>query len=987
MDGKLDAEDILERMPFSYYVINLKDWKIVKSNDPKVIAGRDVCYKAILNKEAPCDSLEGCICKNLIRKGTKAESHIQPLCDMNNTEYLRGEASIIGEDLAFVTYRNISQDVRYFYELDINNKRLKRAEELAGFGYWELNLDTKEIVASEGAMKIYGVESEKASYSLVRSAALPEFREVIDQRINELTENGGEYNLQYKIRRFNDDAIRHIYSVAEFHKEKRTVFGVVHDNTNETEAQEALVNSEFKLKQLFKNMNTAFAYHRIITDEDGNPVDYLIENVNPKFEEITGIKAKDVVGKRILEVAPESEDVWIKKFGEVATTGSSITLSEYSRVTDKFLEAIVYSAEKGYCAVTFNDVTDRVKSEKALKESLLDLELAQRISQTGNWKLDPLTKTVQWSDQMYSLFDREKDLGPLKVENYRGILNAEDFRKFLNVYSSACRKGVSFEVEFEHTFSETNKKWLRCICVPEEIDGSDYFFLRGTVQDITERKNSEVEIRKSNELLRLVIDSVQDAIYLKDIACRKVLCNKEDAKRAGFDKPEDLIGKSDYDLFSKDVADKYAEDDRRVILDGQIIQNKEEVLPGKDGDRIILTSKFPLRNEDSSISGLVGIGRDVTQIKANSSLVNLLYQTVEQIPLAVVIADEEGIIEYVNRGFTEMAGYSREEVVMKKVGILKNGSLEDSYYEELWGTIRSGKTWYGEFLNLRKNGEEFWVSAVIAPILNSEGEIKHFVAIEEDITGKKQMLEDLERAKRKAEESDRLKSLFLANMSHEIRTPLNGILGFSNIICAGDANKDEMEAYGKIIKDSGRRLLAVIDDIIDISKIQSNQLKLYNESFNINDLITELHLFYSPLSIDLLKKLDFKHQLCGRAENALVYADKDRIYQVFRKLIDNALKFTCSGYIEFGFDSVSEEEVILFVKDTGIGIDPEKRNVIFQSFRQVNEGKARKYDGSGLGLAIVSGVLKKMNGKIWVESVFGEGSVFYFSIPRNVNGR
>ena len=984
MTIRLDANVILDKVPFLYYIIDLKTFKIIKSNDREVSEGKDTCYKIILNTQEPCELANGqCICKKLIEKNKKAEYVLQKLSDSGLTEYLQGNASLVDDDLAFVSYRTISQEALNYKELDINNKRLRKAEDLASFGYWELNLDTQRIIGSDGALKIYGLKSREITYSIIKSAALPEYRELLNERMTKLIQNGEPYNVDFKIKRLDDNSIRYIHSIAEYSEDKRTVFGVIHDNTDKAETQEALLKSEWNLKQLFMNMNSAFAYHKIITDENGEPVDYIVQNVNPKFEEITGIKAKDIINKRILEVAPETEDFWIKEFGQVALTGKSITLSNYSGVIDKFFEATAYSAEKNYFAVTFNDITARVNSEKALKESLLDLELAQRISKTGNWKYNPITKSVKWSDQMYSLFERDTVLGPMQLDDYRGTLEINDFSKFMNLHAEAFQKGVPFEVEFKHSFPVLRKKWLKNICIPEKIPGSDLYFLRGTVQDITESKNAELEINKSNLLLRKVIDNVHDAIYLKDTEYRKVLCNVEDAKRSGFEKPEDIIGKSDHDLYPREAADKYIEDDRNVIENGQTIFNKEEILPGINGNRIILTSKFPIWDDENKISGLVGIGRDVTEVKENSSLVDLLYQTVEQIPLAVTISDEKGIIEYVNRGFTEISGYSSEEAANQKAGMLRSGMFDKAYYKKLWDTIISGETWYGEFFNCKKDGGKFWASAVITPIFDSSGKIKHFVAVEEDITGKKQMIEDLKRAKKEAEESDRLKSLFLANMSHEIRTPLNGILGFSNIICSGDVNVDEMEVYGKIIENSGRRLLTVIDDIIDISKIQSNQLKIYNESFNINDLITELHLFYSTHNTELLQQLDLKHTQCTADIHALIYSDKDRVYQIFRNLIDNSFKFTSSGSIEFGFHSATEKELVLYVKDTGIGIEAEKGKVIFQSFRQANEGKARKYDGSGLGLAIVSGILEKMKGKIWLESVLGEGSVFYFSLPRN----
>jgi signal transduction histidine kinase/ActR/RegA family two-component response regulator len=278
----------------------------------------------------------------------------------------------------------------------------------------------------------------------------------------------------------------------------------------------------------------------------------------------------------------------------------------------------------------------------------------------------------------------------------------------------------------------------------------------------------------------------------------------------------------------------------------------------------------------------------------------------------------------------------------------------------------------------------------------NDGEIRDINAIAEyresknmvfgvshDVTERIKMIEELESAKQKAEESDRLKSLFLANMSHEVRTPLNAILGFSNMICSGDIDTKDLSYFGKIIENSGHRLTAVIDDIIDISLIQSNQLKIDYSTFDINDLLQELNVVYKTQKAEKLSKIDLSVNLCRNGETCLVKSDKNRLYQILKNLLDNAFKFTEKGFIEFGC-SVSNGEIVLFVKDSGVGIDQKKAAIIFEPFRQVEEGISRKYEGSGLGLAIISGITERLGGKAWVHSEPGKGSAFYVSVPRNI---
>ncbi len=301
----------------------------------------------------------------------------------------------------------------------------------------------------------------------------------------------------------------------------------------------------------------------------------------------------------------------------------------------------------------------------------------------------------------------------------------------------------------------------------------------------------------------------------------------------------------------------------------------------------------------------------------------------------------------------------------------------------MWSTILGGNNWHGEFQNKRKNGSLYLESAVIAPIFNENNEIKQFVAIKEDVTNIKLMVKDLEVAKEKAEESDRLKTVFLANMSHEIRTPLNGILGFSNIICSGLCDENQLEKYSKIIENSGQRLMTVIDDIIDISMIQANQFKVEFKAFDLNYLLEEIYLLYKDQRLASLENIQLELDTKLTRGNCNIVSDKTRIYQVLKNLLDNAFKFTEAGHIKFGCYDSNDDQIVLFVEDTGIGIEEDKINLIFDIFRQAEEGSSRKYDGSGLGLAITSGIVEKLGGKIVVQSEINKGTTFYVTLPRD----
>ncbi|MCF8361145.1 MAG: response regulator [Prolixibacteraceae bacterium] len=246
---------------------------------------------------------------------------------------------------------------------------------------------------------------------------------------------------------------------------------------------------------------------------------------------------------------------------------------------------------------------------------------------------------------------------------------------------------------------------------------------------------------------------------------------------------------------------------------------------------------------------------------------------------------------------------------------------------------------------------------------------------------------DLEIAKQKAEESDRLKSAFLANMSHEIRTPLNAITGFSTLVCNESANNERKQKYVNIIKSNTTSLLKLVEDILDISKIEAQQLKIEKELFDINGIFTDTYTLFQKEIVSkkgnkvklLLKKNTDPHS------NIFFYSDPIRIKQILENLLSNAIKFTHSGKIELGYN-VKEKSVLFWISDTGIGIKPDDLDYIFNRFTKVESDNAI-YRGTGLGLSISRSLVKMLNGNIWVESEISKGSTFYFEIPGDIETR
>jgi len=364
------------------------------------------------------------------------------------------------------------------------------------------------------------------------------------------------------------------------------------------------------------------------------------------------------------------------------------------------------------------------------------------------------------------------------------------------------------------------------------------------------------------------------------------------------------------------------------------------------------------------------------QRRKSDHFVNVLYRSFVHSPVSIVVTDPKGHIEYANPKCEEVTGYKFEEIKGKNTSLFRSGHHSADFYKDLWNTLLNGNVWEGKFLNRRKDGSLYWEEAKIAPVLDLNNQISNFVAIKEDITERERLIEDLKIAK----ESDRLKSAFLANMSHEIRTPLNAILGFSSILAEEEVDEHEKKRFSQIIMEKGEELLHLIEDLLDLSKLEVNQIKITNSIVSIPNLFDELNKTYSVLLKNNVQKNIVISFNKPSTEDLQIKTDSIRIRQILDNLINNAIKFTLEGKIEISCE-LAKDLVHFVVSDTGIGIAPEHQEIIFERFRQLEEDFARrKFGGVGLGLPIVKKLVELLGGNIWIESELGKGSKVHFTI-------
>jgi len=342
--------------------------------------------------------------------------------------------------------------------------------------------------------------------------------------------------------------------------------------------------------------------------------------------------------------------------------------------------------------------------------------------------------------------------------------------------------------------------------------------------------------------------------------------------------------------------------------------------------------------------------------------------------------DPDWTMEFLSEGVTNLTGY-KSEALLNNAEKAFNDLIVDEDKEYVWSEIQRALNEVNSFqVTYRiktKQGAIKWVWEKGTGVFKG----KKVIALEgfiTDITERKQAEEALLKAKLMAEESDRLKSAFLANMSHEIRTPMNAIVGFLDLLKEPELEGSEKLEYIGIVNKSAQRLLNTINDIIEASKIEAGHVELFPELVNTEEVLQHYHKIFKKQAIEKGITLRLKHHVTGG--DAMVETDKNKLDSILGNLLNNAIKFTSEGGIEFG-NSLEGRDLLFYVKDTGMGIPAERQKAVFERFVQADLNMTRPYEGSGLGLSIAREYVSMLKGKIWLESKPGKGTTFFFSIP------
>ncbi|MDX6530238.1 MAG: hypothetical protein QOH41_2528 [Blastocatellia bacterium] len=518
-------------------------------------------------------------------------------------------------------------------------------------------------------------------------------------------------------------------------------------------------------------------------------------------------------------------------------------------------------------------------------------------------------------------------------------------------------------------------------------DASGRFIgIRATMQDITERTQLENALRKERAFLRTLIDHLPDAVYVKDMASRKVIANLAEVHLSGLQSEAELLGKNDFELYPKELAEQFLADDQVVLQTGQPVINREEYVFGKQGQKTwLLTTKIPLRDENDQIAGLIGLGRDITERKR----IEEQMKTNE-----MQMSDAQGIAHLGSWNYDAVTGEVKWSDELWRIFGLERREFGLPFEEyltmvhpddrHLMKTINERsqqrkENFAYDYRIIRADGIMRVLRANGRVICDEHGQMIKIRGTDQDITEQKRIEDDLERARDAAQQSAQMKSEFLANMSHEIRTPMNGVIGMTGLLLDTDLTAEQRD-FTETINSSADSLMRVINDILDFSKIEAGKLEFEMLDFDLSNAVEG--------TVELLAERAHSKQI---ELASLIYSDvtgslrgdPGRLRQVLNNLIGNAIKFTERGEVIVRAEKDRETDndiVIRFtVSDTGIGISAAAQKKLFQAFSQADGSTTRKYGGTGLGLAISKQLVELMGGEIGITSSEGKGSTFWFT--------
>lgn len=565
-------------------------------------------------------------------------------------------------------------------------------------------------------------------------------------------------------------------------------------------------------------------------------------------------------------------------------------------------------------------------------------------------------------------------------------VNPEDSERWLESFKKASATKTMWHEEGRIKTAQKTERWFESVAYPAKVLGDKVIYF-GIFMDVHERKLAEQSSKRNSTLLTSILNSIPVNIFIKDKEGRFTFMNEFCRSYLGVE--GEVVGKTDFDIFPETTAKKLMNDDaavRRSSLPG--VKHEEEIYVNDELRTLIAGKQLFTDSENNEM--LIGFSIDITESKRSQLQLEeqreFVRKVIDASPNLIFVKDRYGRFLLVNKAVSEIFGKSIEEIEFRANEEVHHHKDElDVYNEVEKKVVAEGRAVRVEEPFTKSDGTTTWYDTIKVPLEQKDGSV-HILGISTDITDRKKFESDLVRAKLLAEESTRAKEQFLAHMSHELRTPMNAVVGLTHLLLEMKP-LPEQQNYLNVIKASSEHLVMIINDILDLSKIEAGKLELHAEPFDIRESVHKVFDTIEVLAKE--KKLELKTSIDSSIPKILV-GDSVRLNQILINLLSNAVKFTDEGIVECSIKLDGELQtdetcnIAINVRDTGIGIPTERLASIFESFEQIEVKNKKKKMGTGLGLTIVKRLVEMQSGTISVKSTVGLGSGFSVIMPYKI---
>lgn len=782
-------------------------------------------------------------------------------------------------------------------------------------------------------------------------------------------------------------------------KEQQNTIKLLKKQIQELKKNENQLNGNFEkslplYQSIFNELPCGCSLNKIVLDKQNKPTDFTIIEMNNAFEEAVKRNRKQLTGQAATCVFPKMESQWISKFAATTTSGDKRNFTAFSFDGENYFNIQIHSPKADYFILT---LTRELKENNPATGSIRFYERLMDHLHEGIWVTDK-HDTIFFTNQgmVLNTGTDKKDILGRNIQSFE----KENLGDFMNNYLNAKKRLKPQQYETKLTTLKGKEAvlegWLVPLVKDQRFDG-----MICTIRNISENKKNRQIIDESEEKLRNIIEHSNNVFYSHTINHRLTYVSPQMETLLGYTPEQTKVRWTS--LTSDNPINKIGfKLTNKAIRTGKVQKPYKLELVHKNGKLVWVEVREAPVVKNGNTTSIVGALVDITeQIEIAQKLLENqqgLRNLVDESPIPIAINTKDGTIEYLNREFTETFGYNIEDI--PNVDRWFERAYPDENYREktknLWLTdikkrlANEEKTSFEANITCKDGSVKFiqilwsYIGEKLVLIFHNMTEYK---ALEDQIMQKNDELQnalnelqksnnELQIATQKAKESDQLKSAFLANMSHEIRTPMNSIIGFSSLLAQPQIDEEKRIKYTEFIQKSGTHLLRIIDDIIDIAKIESNQLRIEKSYFSIVPFMEntfDYHLQSNLLKSNTTIKLRLNHALIKAP--IIMFTDPIRLKQVFDNLLTNSIKNTNQGVIELGVHKVEKNSITFHVSDTGVGIPENYKKVIFKRFTQVDSKTLRA--GTGLGLSIIKGITNLLEGKIWFESEEGVGTTFF----------